>query len=51
MTFVNKHHVEADEQMGISYWDENNLYGNALRQLLPCGHFKWLEPEKIETMN
>jgi len=42
MCFVNVHHVEAanletgnpNENTYITYWDENNLYGNALRQLL-----------------
>src|SRR5271156_6647352 len=51
MTFVNKHHLAADNTTEISYWDENNLYGGALRQPLPCGDFKWLEPQEFEMIN
>ena len=43
MTFINKHHVEADESTQMSYLDVNNLYGWALSQKLPVGEFRWLE--------
>jgi hypothetical protein len=39
MTFVNKHHLESDEHTSIAYWDENNLYGGALRQAFSCRDF------------
>src|SRR5277367_2831912 len=56
MTFVNKHHVRAanpetgdpGESTYIAYWDENNLYGNALRQKLPCSAFEWLPEHEFE---
>ena len=51
MTFVNKHHLEADDETSIAYWDENNLYGGALRQRLPCGDFSWVEPRDFERMD
>ena len=51
MTFVNKHHMEADENTSIAYWDENNLYGGALRQRLPCGEFKWVPSQEYERMD
>ena len=51
MTFVNTHHVKASPQVSISYWDENNLYGNALRQLLPTSGFQWLTEEEIAALD
>ena len=59
MTFVNTHHVKADNiEMGnpngstyIAYWDKNNLYGNALSQLLPCSQFEWLTCQQIVALN
>ena len=59
MSFVNTHYVKADNpETGnpngstyISYWDENNLYGNALRQLLPTSDFCWLTRQEIEALD
>ena len=59
MTFVNTHHVKAansktgdpNSSTYIAYWDENNLYGNALRQLLPCSNFSWLSQEEIAALD
>ena len=51
MCFVNTHYVKADESTAIAYWDENNLYGNALRQLLPCSNFQWMKEEDFETID
>ena len=31
----------------IVYLDANNLYGWAMSQSLPCGDFKWLDPDKV----
>jgi hypothetical protein len=38
--------VKAEGDTFISYWDENNLYGNALGQLLPTSNFRWLTEEE-----
>ena len=46
MSFVNTHYVKAEGDTFISYWDENNLYGNALGQLLPTSNFRWLTEEE-----
>jgi hypothetical protein len=51
MTFVNTHYVKASAEVNISYWDENNLYGKSLRQLLPTSGFQWLTEEEIEAVN
>ena len=51
MTFVNTHHVKASAQVSISYWDENNLYENALRQLLPTSNFAWLTEEETRALD
>jgi hypothetical protein len=59
MTFVNMHQCKAantetgnpGENNYITYWDENNSYGNALRQLLPCSDFKWLAEEGIAALD
>ena len=51
MCFVNKHLVTADENTHIAYWDENNLYGGALRELLPCADFKWMERRDFEALD
>ena len=51
MSFVNTHHVKADADTHISYWDENNLYGNALRRLLPTSHFHWVTEAEIATLD
>jgi hypothetical protein len=51
MSFVNTHHVKADSGTFISYWDENNLYGNALRQLLPTSNFRWLTDHEIALID
>src|SRR5271156_5196898 len=52
MCFVNRHYTLADnETKFIAYWDENNLYGNALRQSLPCSNFTWLTQVEIENIN
>ena len=45
MTFINKHHVEADESTQMSYLDVNNLYGWALSQKLPVGEFRWINDQ------
>ena len=42
MTFVNKHHVKASEDVQIMYIDINNLYGWAMTQYLPKGGFRWV---------
>jgi hypothetical protein len=55
MTFVNTHlttarNPETGDPNGstyIAYWDENNLYGNALRQKLPCSGFVWLPEDEF----
>ena len=53
MTFVNKHHVKASENVQIMYIDINNLYGHALSQYLPRGDFKWVydEDELVEILD
>ena len=45
MTFVNKHHVQADEDTFLMYVDVNNLYGWALSQALPYGGHRWILDE------
>ena len=51
MTFVNKHHVKASENVQIMYIDINNLYGHALSQYLPRGDFKWVyEEDKLQKV-
>ena len=47
ITFVNKHHVVADNNTELLYVDVNNLYGWALSQKLPCGNFKWIYEESL----
>jgi hypothetical protein len=51
MCFVNTHQVKRlhddNESVNISYWDANNLYGDALQQLLPCANFRWLDEEEM----
>ena len=42
MTFVNKHHVTANERTSMLYIDINNLYGWALSRKLPCSDFTWI---------
>ena len=32
----------------LQYWDANALYGWAMGQLLPTGHFKWENPEGFD---
>ena len=57
-TFVNKHYIKAETKESgnpsssnyIAYWDENNLYGNALSQLLPCSNFEWLTRHEIADL-
>ena len=49
MSFVNTHYVKAEGDTFIIYWNENNLYGNALGQLLPTSNFGWLTEEEIGT--
>jgi hypothetical protein len=51
MAFVNTHYVKAEGDTFISYWDENNLYGNALGQLLPTANFRWLTAEETAAMD
>ena len=51
MSFVNTHYVKADANTHISYWDENNLYGNALRRLLPTSDFHWVTEAEITALN
>ena len=51
MSFVNTHYVKADADTHISYWDENNLYGNALRRLLPSSDFHWATEAEIATLD
>jgi len=51
MSFVNTHYVQADADTHISYWDENNLYGNALRRLLPTSDFHWATEAEIVTLD
>ena len=46
MTFVNKHHVIANNEVELFYIDINNLYGWALSQKLPYGDFKWITDEE-----
>jgi len=44
MCFVNQHFTQSIiPESYISYWDANNLYGNALMQLLPTSNFEWVE--------
>ena len=51
MCFVNTHYTLADDNTAITYWDQNNLYGNALRQLLPCSNFEWLKQDEFEVID
>ena len=51
MSFVNTHYVKADANTHISYWDENNLYGNALRRLLPTSDFHWATETEITALD
>ena len=46
MTFVNIHEATADisdpdKQHHLAYIDENNLYGNCMRQMMPYSDFQW----------
>ena len=51
MTFINKHHVAADETTQLLYIDINNLYGWALSQKLPYGEIEWVtDPGKIDLV-
>ena len=57
MTFVNKHRMQHEKviidntecMQHLSYIDENNLYGNALRKPLPHSEFCWVEDLSIFT--
>src|SRR6202020_872598 len=51
MSFVNTHHVQADVNTEIAYWDENNLYGNALRELLPTSNFQWMTETEFISLD
>ena len=51
MFFVNTHQVQRADDIHISYWDANNLYGDALQQLLPCADFKWLTEGDISNID
>lgn len=62
MCFINKHYIEANNEevegynknkpiVGLTYLDENNLYGNALRSKLPCGEFKWINITEEDVIN
>jgi hypothetical protein len=51
MCFVNRHYTKAIENTSIAYWDANNLYGNALRQLIPCSEFRWLTDSEIAAID
>jgi len=35
----------------IMYWDENNLYGKSMLQLLPSGDFEWLNVEGMTSID
>ena len=56
---MNKHYIRAEnKETGnpnccnyISYWDENNLYENALSQLLPCSNFEWLTRHEVANLD
>ena len=41
-------HAEADDEHALCYLDANNLYGWAMSQSLPTGHFKWLDNEDFD---
>ena len=56
MTFINTHLVTASNpyidsnssaSTYLSYWDSNNLYGNALRQKLPVSNFQWVDQTEL----
>ena len=42
MTFINRHHVFANDDTELLYIDINSLYGWALGEKLPCGEFEWI---------
>jgi len=41
-------HAEADDEHALCYLDANNLYGWAMSQSLPTGHFKWLDNQDFD---
>ena len=54
MTFVNIHEATADtsdstHQEHLAYIDENNLYGNCMRQKQPYKFFQWLTESECEA--
>ncbi|MEL7522373.1 MAG: DNA polymerase, partial [Cyanobacteria bacterium J06553_1] len=51
MTFVNIHEATADssdpeKRHHLAYIDENNLYGNCMRQMMPYSDFQWLSDKE-----
>ena len=60
LTFVNKHQVQAhipelgnnqDENVHLTYIDQNNLYGSSLCRPLPHSDFSWLDGEDLDKFS
>ena len=48
LTFTNKHLITSGPGTILAYIDENNLYGNSLRQYLPHSNFEWCDEAEIQ---
>src|SRR5437773_12132879 len=52
ISFTNIHYVKTTDDVKIMYIDANNLYGGALRQLLPAGEFiEFYDADTIDWLN
>ena len=62
ISMVSRRHAKADNEqcpgydpekskLWIQYLDANNLYGWAMKQILPVGGFKWVDPTIDEVLS